>query len=248
MPTRTEQTRALLLRSVDYRDADRVVTLLTEQFGKVSALARSARRSQKRFGGALQPYVVFRAAIRPGKGELAILDRVEAQRPFLKLLKDLDAIAAAGHGLQLIRELCPEREPDAVIFQLAVDFLSALDEGFPIRETALQLQAKLLGRLGVAPLLERCTKCGKQPNDEQPALYDPVAGGIVCRACGGGPFRLAASSRAQWQASITDAAFGSEPWAHEVRTELGQVLDRSTERYTSKPIPGRWETGGTLLP
>ena len=94
MSSRSRQSRALLLRSVDYRDSDRIVTLLTERKGKMSALARGARRSRRRLGGALQPYVLMQAEYRTGRGEPSHLERVSVERSFQGILQTLDALHA----------------------------------------------------------------------------------------------------------------------------------------------------------
>ena len=108
------------MRSVDYRDSDRIVTLLTEDYGKISALARGARKSQRRFGGALQPYVLMNAHFRPGRGELAHLERVSVDRSFHAILRNLEAIGAAGAALAVIRERVPDHEPEPAVFDTAV--------------------------------------------------------------------------------------------------------------------------------
>ena len=106
MPT-SESTRALLLRSVDYGEADRVVTLLTERFGRVAAMARGARRSQKRFGGALSPLCVLSVELRPGRGELWTLSGARIEAACLRLLPDLPRMNGCFAGLELLRALTP---------------------------------------------------------------------------------------------------------------------------------------------
>ena len=194
MPSRSLQSRALLLRSVDYRDSDRIVTLLTEDYGKISALARGARRSQRRFGGALQPYVVMHAHFRSGRGELAHLERVTVDRSFHAILRSLDAIAAAGAALAVIRERIPEHEPEPAVFDSTVQFLNALNDGAPPEEALLSLQIRVLAMLGFAPTLDQCVGCGKVPATGKAASFDASRGGIVCRACGGGRLVLSANA------------------------------------------------------
>ena len=91
----TERTLAVLLRSVDYGEADRIVTLLTERRGRVSVLARSARKSTKRFLGALEPFGVIEAEIALGTAEVGRLSSARLVRGFPKILASLSATMPA---------------------------------------------------------------------------------------------------------------------------------------------------------
>jgi DNA repair protein RecO (recombination protein O) len=194
----TESTRALLLRSVDYGDADRVVTLLTERFGRVSGMARGARRSQKRFGGALSPLCVLSVELKPGRGELWTLASARIERPCLRLLSDLARMNTAFAALELLRTLTPEHEPDAALFELACALLERLEHG-PESADALFVcfALRLLALAGMAPRLDRCGRCGRTPRPDQSVELDAVEGRLLCRQCGGAALRLSAALRAR---------------------------------------------------
>jgi DNA repair protein RecO (recombination protein O) len=236
------------LRSVDYRDSDRIVTLLTEDYGKISALARGARKSQRRFGGALQPYVLMNAHFRPGRGELAHLERVSVDRSFHGILRSLEAIGAAGAALAVIRERVPEHEPERSVFDATVRFLTALDAGAPPGESLLSLQIRALALLGFAPTLECCVHCGKTPAPGRAASFDAARGGIVCRDCGGGRLVLSAASLRRWVAIQASTELPVEPWPDRERQEIHDALaelDAShatvTVRERTNAASGRWE-------
>lgn len=188
-------TRAVVLRVVDYRESDRIVTLFTEQHGKVSAMARAARRSQKRFAGGLESLCVVEVTLDPGRGELETLREARPVLPCLALLTSLPRIEAAGAGLELLRATLAERQPEPEVFALTVDFLLALDAGHPPATRLLQFQLDVLDLLGFSPELEQCGVCGKVAPEDRVALFRPSAGAIVCRACGGGALRLGAVTR-----------------------------------------------------
>jgi DNA repair protein RecO (recombination protein O) len=188
-------TRAVVLRAVDYRDSDRIVTLFTEHHGKVSAMARAARRSQKRFAGGLESLCVVEVTLEPGRGELETLREARPALPCLTLLTSLASIEAAGAGLELLRATLAERQPEPEVFALTVDFLVALDAGQPPGTRLLQFQLDTLDLLGFSPDLEQCGVCGKAAPEDRVALFRASAGAIVCRACGGGALRLSAATR-----------------------------------------------------
>lgn len=229
----------MLLRSVDYRDSDRVVTLLTEDHGKVAALARGARRSQKRFGGALQPYVVMHAHYRSGRGELAHLERVTVDRSFLRILRNLEAIGAAGAALAVIRERIPDHEPEPAVFDLAVRFLSALDSGAPPEESLLSLHIRVLALLGFSPALDRCVHCGKEPALDRAASFDPLRGGIVCRACGGARLVLSAAALKRWAAVEAGDEFPDVRWPEKARGQIRDALAALDEHHATASVRER---------
>lgn len=236
------------MRSVDYRDSDRIVTLLTEDFGKISALARGARRSQRRFGGALQPYVLMNALFRPGRGELAHLERVTVDQSFHGILRSLEAIGAAGAALAVIRERVPEHEPEPAVFDSAVRVLDALNRGAPAEESLLSLQIRVLTILGFAPTLDRCVGCGKTPAQGRAASFDASRGGIVCRACGGGRLILSAAALRRWMVVQSTLELPEEAWPDAERQQIHDALDQLDAQHATVTVrertgaaSGRWE-------
>lgn len=239
MPGATETTRALILRSVDYRESDKVVTLLTERFGKRSALARAARASKRRFGGALQPLCVLEVQLQRGRGELETLVSAQIKQPFTRTLGDLGRMSAGFAGLELVRELTGEHEPDPGLFALAVSFLAALDAGAHAPDAlAACFAIALLAELGHAPRLDRCGHCGKQPAGEQSACFDPVQGTIVCRACGGAALRLPASLRERLGRAAAGDFLGaaSGTWSRLEEVRARRALDGFVEARLGRAL------------
>lgn len=191
------QSRALLLARVDYGDADLVVTLFTEELGRVSALARGARRSKRRFAGSLEPLHTLRVTLdeRP-HGELLLLREAVIDVPRTRLASDLDSMQAAGKALTWLRKAAPPRTLEPAAWDATVHFLDLLDRT-PERRTErlLELGLRLLGAFGWGLDLGRCVRCGKPCPADRTALVSPERGGLVCRACGGGPLRLSGPLR-----------------------------------------------------
>lgn len=204
--SRAHTSHALLLARVAYGETDLVVTLFTESHGRVSALARGARRSTKRFGGALEPMHTLRVAFedRP-QGELATLREAALERPRPRLIQDLDSLEAAGKALLWLRKAAPPRTAEPAAWAAVVDFLDRLDEspGRP-SERLVEFGMHLLDAFGWGLELTRCVRCGKPCPPERTALVNPERGGLVCRDCGGGPIRLPSGLRA----ALREAAAG----------------------------------------
>ena len=213
----------------------------------MSALARGARKSQRRFGGALQPYVLMHAHFRPGRGELAHLERVSVDRSFHEILRSLEAIGAAGAALAVIRERVPDHEPEPAVFETAVWFLRALNEGAPAEEALLCLQIRVLALLGFAPTLDQCVHCAKTPAQGRAASFDAMRGGIVCRACGGGRLVLSAGALRRWATVQATSELPAEPWPERERGEIHDALAQLDANHATVSVrertaaaSGRW--------
>ena len=209
MEARVEQAAALVLRAVDFGEADRVLTLLTRELGLVSAMARSARNSKRRFAGALEGFSVIHVELAPSRGALSRLLAARVTRAFPTLLTNLAALEAAGALLRLARPLVPERVPEPELFDGLVEALEQLDQGAAPRPLQVCSQARMLAQTGFAPMLTACVSCGREPHAGQATLLSVARGGIVCRACGGGPERLAGRLRQALQAALEGAPLGS---------------------------------------
>src|SRR6185312_5654205 len=180
-------TPAIVLRTVDYGEADRVVTLLTQRGGKLSALARGARKSVKRFGAALGLFGVGEATLvdKPN-AELATLERFDGARGFPALMSDVAKVAHGGYACELVREMIPPRQAEPGVFELLVTFFAALEAGPARAETLRIFELRLLDAVGLRPQLEACVACGLDEHLGGPGdVLDVRRGGVVCAHCHG---------------------------------------------------------------
>jgi DNA repair protein RecO (recombination protein O) len=181
--TAAAKLTGFVLRTVDTGEADRVVTLLTRERGKVSAFARSARASRRRFGGALEPFTLVAAEVRERPGaELLGLESVSPLRAYGGIRADLARIACAAYAVELARELVRDHEPHEDLFALLGDYLAALDAA-PARPAGLRaLELGALRAAGLAPRLDACVRC-EGPLSAPPIRIDPGHGGALCAGC-----------------------------------------------------------------
>jgi DNA repair protein RecO (recombination protein O) len=163
-----------------------VVTLLSRERGKVSAFARGARASRRRFGGALEPFTALTAEVRErGGSDLLSLDSVSVLRAHGGIRGDLTRIACAGYAAELSRELVRDHEPHEELFALLLEYLGALD-GAPARPELLRaFELGALRAAGLAPRLDACAACGAAVAEGARARFDPAHGGALCEGCGG---------------------------------------------------------------
>jgi DNA repair protein RecO (recombination protein O) len=179
------ESAALLVRSVAFGEADLIATFFTETDGKLSAMVRGARRSQKRFGGALEPIHELSLVLEDKGKELCVLKEARIIRPREGVVADLDLMDAAGRALRWVRHLCPTRTPEPSTWGSLRALLDVLDAHFPPLQHLAVFGFGLLADVGYAIDFERCVRCGKPCPDGRPAFIDAAGGGLVCMTCGG---------------------------------------------------------------
>jgi len=185
MPGRSEQCEALVLRHIDYAEADRIVSLLTADFGLQKGFAKSARNSRKRFGAALEPFSQVIAHWRSGKGQLWSLQEVELLNSRSGLRTEFSRLALASYAIELVELLVEEGESYPQIYQLVCAFLDFLDQGGSVDSSRLLLELRLVYLLGYIPHLLHCSECLKIFVDE-PVRFDANRGGSLCQQCAAG--------------------------------------------------------------
>ncbi len=180
------RTRALVLRTFDQGESDRLVHLYTEALGRVSAIAKGARRSKRRFPGTLELFSLLDVRlVDPPRSSLLRLEGARLARPFEPLAADLGRYGIGCMFCELLDRLTGEHESNPDLFRFAVGALDVLCSEKPDRLLATLLLAKTLARLGYHPQLVRCSRCGEALGDAPRVAFDAREGGAVCRTCGG---------------------------------------------------------------
>ncbi len=194
-------SQALLLRRTAYGEADLIVLLLTERRGVVSALARAARVSQRRFGGSLEPFHELHVVVeeRSDRELQTLVDaRITRTRP--RLVASLEAMEAAGVALGWLRHALPQHTAEPEVWALVTRALDALDATPAAPRSVVTALGLALGAaLGWGLELQRCVRCDRPCAPTRAAQLDPSRGGLVCRRCGGGPATLSGAQRARLQ-------------------------------------------------
>ncbi len=206
-------TVALVVRRVSIGEADLMVTLLTRERGLVTASARGAKRPASKLG-ALEPMHTLRVVLEIAPSEeVGKLREARIERARLGLLSEERRMNAAGALLRLARRTTGpvDADPDAFdAVEAGLDAIAAAEPG-RARGSFAWAGARLLQALGYGIELSRCVRCGTPCPPSSPSFVDPVAGGLVCRACGGGPILLSAEQRRMLAAWLEDGAVALEP-------------------------------------
>lgn len=185
---------AVLLRSVEFGESDLVVHLLTAETGRFTAIAKSARKSLRRFPGTLDLFnrLAIEGRTRP-RGGMGFLERARLVDPHLGLRRDPTRYALASFLVELLDRLSPESlEMDEAgrLFALASESLAAVERDRPTPSLRILLELRVLDALGLRPELARCVRCGREPGaqvaDSHGVRFHVPDGGLVCSACARG--------------------------------------------------------------
>jgi len=212
MSSRAVKTEAVVLRSMRYGEADRILHLYTPHRGRVSAIAKGVRRARSRFGGRLEPFFRLHIELHQGRSELLTVTGAQTIDGHARLRSDASALDAAARACDAVGRLFETSEPHPGVFNLLCRQLGLLDEragmsaggeagadtvgantaaGEPgatdARAAALAFRLKLLLAAGLAPQLAACANCGER---EHLVGFSGAAGGVVCSACEAGSFAL----------------------------------------------------------
>jgi len=177
----TYRDRAVVLRKLDYGEADRIFTLLTRDHGKVGAIAKGVRRTSSKLGPSLELFGHVDVLLAKGRGELDVVAQVQ-RVPGYRIDGDVERMAHAALIAELAERVCEDRHPIDGVYELAVASLQELaHESDPRRASAWFLMTAL-DLLGYAPQLMSCASC-ERPLAARPAAFSAEAGGFLCDRC-----------------------------------------------------------------
>jgi len=187
----SEKTRAIILRVVDFSESSCVVTALTRDFGKISGLAKGARRPKSPFESALDVLAICRIVFLHKSSEaLDLLTEAKLERRFRAATRDLSRLYAGYYVAELISELTDAGDPHPELFDAAEAVLIALDGDGEVRRGVLRFEMTALRVLGHLPSLSECADCGKTVEMDRRVPFGLLAGGVLCQAHRAGKRRV----------------------------------------------------------
>jgi len=182
-------TDAILLRKIEYGDHDFIISFLTESKGKISVIAKNAKKSIKRFSGALDLFSVnYIHCTFPKKKKdgLIILSQADLENGFVNIRYDVFKTAYASFWVELIHFWLEEDKVQSGLYDLLLFSLDALNAGILSKEVlSLLFQIRFMSLSGFSPNIENCDIC-KTPVDliEQKSIrFDFKEGRIICQNC-----------------------------------------------------------------
>jgi DNA repair protein RecO (recombination protein O) len=233
-----KQSEAIVLRTYPLREADLLVTLFTRAEGKIKGVARSAKKSRRRFGGALEPLTCVRVYYEDReRQELARLDSCDIIESPLSNELDYARVVALEHVAEMLDELLPEREANDTIFRLTASVLRQLRTG-SIWMPLTYFQLWLVRLVGFLPELTTCGICGESLNGSK-AFYHALADGLMCaqhKRLASSELTLESRAAAQRMFRTPLEALTDEPWTQKQGSDLRRYLVQILERHIDKKL------------
>ena len=178
----TYRVDAVVLRTRELNEGNRLLILYSRAHGKIRALAYGAAKPGSRKRGAVQPFCYSDFLLSRGR-EWDTVRQAQTREMFMRLRDDLDLLGYASHFSELVDLFTPVGEPNEPLFRLLLRGLGLLGT-VDAELLARSFELRALACLGYRPELERCASCGGRAGEGPPA-FDPAAGGVLCRDCAG---------------------------------------------------------------
>ena len=236
MASRTYKSEAIVLRSLRFSEADRILHLYTAERGRIGAIAKGVRKTKSRFGARLEPLSHVELMLHEGAGELQTITGVELLRSHHATREDNYRLNVGLIGAEAMLRLFGEPEANERAFGALAKFLDLLDETPPaasrpaVDPLALSFQLKLLWLAGYLPHLTSCVECG---SDAQLVAYSARAGGGVCAEHAANALRLSPEGIAGIErllsTPLADAASGE--LSERARRDALAVITSSYEEH-----------------
>jgi len=226
---------ALVLKLVDYRESDRLITLFTLEHGRISGIARGARRSVKRFGGALElfAHLTVHVKLKHSLSELLDVDIITIHSG---IRGDLDRIAHAAYASELVATLAPEGMVNHRLFRLISAYLAHLDTNPATSSDRRFFEINLLNVLGYRPTLDTCSSCGTVLGGDTgiPALIS--AGAVTCHQCSSSGVDISPETLAFLSRCLKTGRFGLLRPSQSSLAEAELLLDNAIGSHCDKPL------------
>jgi len=226
----TLKTEAVVLRSIRYGEADRILHLYSKTRGRIGAIAKGVRRPKSRFGGRLEPFFRLDLMLHEGRGDLLTVTGVSTLDGYPRLRTSGPAIEAGARACDAVLRLLDSAEPNPPAYNLLCRYLGMLDDPAAERamslETALSFRLKLALAAGFAPELASCAHCGEA---DHLSGFSGAAGGVVCASCEAGSFPLSEEAHRFMVAAIgsplAEAPMAEERALRQVERAVGETLE-----------------------
>jgi len=222
------KTEAIVLRSIRYGEADRILHLYTPTHGRLSAIAKGARRARSRFGARLEPFFYVQALLHESRSDLLTVTGVDTIAAYPALRDHAATLDAAARACDAVTRLFETSDPHPEVFRLLANELALLHADAAQARTAngLSFRLKLLLAAGIVPQLAACAVCGET---EHLQGFSGAAGGVVCSLCEAAAFPLEEDAYrflvGALGAPLAQAPDGAERTLRQVERAIGEIAE-----------------------
>jgi DNA repair protein RecO (recombination protein O) len=221
----SEKTDAIVIRLIDFSESSAVVTTFTRDFGKITGLAKGAKRPKSAFESALDLLALVRIVfLHKSSDALDLYTEAKLVRRFRAATRDLSRLYAGYYLAELLNELTEPGDPHPELFDAADAALAALDGEGNVAAVVARFELTLLRYVGHLPELDTCVQCGTPIASTGRVAFGQLSGGVLCENCKHGK-RQVASISGEALALLRQIAKDESPWSETQvdRSRLGEV-------------------------
>lgn len=176
------KTRAIVLKSFDFRETSRIAVFFTQDHGKVTGVLKGIRKNPKKFSTSLDRYSVNEVLYYPAsRSDIHLVGHCDQTQAFVKIRDNYKKMTAAYYGLELVDKIMAVEQANPEVFQLMLDFVSSLESGDDVDRLVHAFQIKILSLSGFRPFLDCCVQCEKKVVG--PVTFSLNSGGLICPDC-----------------------------------------------------------------
>jgi len=173
---------AIVLRRTNFGETDRIAALYTRERGKISGIAKGARKPISRLAGATETLTYGKYQLATGK-TLDVITQAEAKESFPRIRGNLDRVTHATYMAELVDKFVEEHEPNVDLFELLLSALYLMERPNDPEKITHMFELQFMKLLGYEPTLDKCVRCRK-PLPPGEVSFSPSMGGAACRECG----------------------------------------------------------------
>lgn len=233
------KTEAIVLRSMRYGEADRILHIYTPHRGRLGAIAKGVRKTRSRFGGRLEPFFRLRLVLYEGRGDLLTVTSAETLEAHARLRTDAAGLNAAARACDAVGRLFETTEPHPNVFNLLCHELALLERQptAASHANALAFRLKLLLAAGLAPQLGSCASCG---TPEHLVAFSGAAGGVVCGGCEAAAFALDEETHAFMTAALAQPLAQTLEASARTLGQAERALTETVEHHAHLRLRPAW--------
>ncbi|SDI94727.1 DNA repair protein RecO [Salimicrobium halophilum] len=227
-----EKVEGVVIRTSDYGETHKIITLWTREKGKISVIARGAKKPKSRMSSVTQPFIYGNYLIYIGKG-MGSMSQGEVIDSFRSVREDIVKAGYSSFACELADKLLEEREPDPFLFEQLLTTITYIDEGRDPDIVTMIFELKIYRKAGFAPVLSRCINCGRE---EGPFAFSVREGGYLCGRCkyldsSAYPLSERFGKLLPLLAEMDVKRLGNVSMKKENKEKLRQLLDQYYEQY-----------------
>jgi len=179
-----EKAEGFVIRQVDFSESSKILTLFTREYGKISAMAKGAKRLRGSFEAALDLLTICNIVfIRNSSGALDLLTEAKLIQRFKAGEKSLENLYAGYYVAELLASLTEEYDPHPQLYAEALSALERFSQGDQLERAVLRFELMLLQEIGHLPALEGCLVCDQPIEPDMSYAFRAVQGGLICLEC-----------------------------------------------------------------